>query len=249
MIAENRKAVYRYLLIYLVLWIILFEFILPVNKILPRPSIVIGSFSYLIKDYNLFANYISTVAVIYIALLAAYYAVFFVAGLPGKENRILTNFIFSLEWFSEYIPGIVLGLLLIFWFPASEYIEFIFAFFSAFIPMMIKLVRSVKLVPGEFILSSKSLGFNENFINKKVKWKFCQAEIFKSLKKIHFNLWLVLIAFEYIKGGYGIGNIFQRALAYEDMSAFFTAAILTGLTIFIGSSVLNYISDKIIFWK
>jgi len=249
MVSGNRKAIYIYLLVYLFLWIVLFEFILPVNNILPKPSIVIESFPSLTSDYQLFPNYISTVAVIYIALTAAYFLVMFISGLPEKKRNRLNNFIFSLEWFSEYVPGIVLGLLLIFWFPASEYTEFIFAFFSAFIPMMIRLQRSAFSIPDEYTSSSLSLGLSEGYINRNIRWKFSRADIFQSLKRIHFNLWLVLIAFEYIKGGYGIGNIFQRALNFTDLSAFFSALIITGLTVYLGSLAIRYISEKTIFWK
>ncbi len=249
MVKENKKAVYRYLAAYLVLWIILFEFILPVNNILPKPSIVIESFPSLVTDYQLFPNYLSSVAVIYLSLFCAYYVIFFTGRLQGKGNIIFKNFIFSLEWFSEYIPGIILGLLLIFWFPASEYIEFIFAFFYAFIPMMIKLQKAVHQVPDEYITSSHSLGLKSSYISKMVIWKFSQAEIFRSMKRIHFNLWLVLIAFEYIKGGYGIGNIFNKALIYVDLSAFFSALIITGLSVYLGNLALTYIYKKTIFWK
>jgi ABC-type nitrate/sulfonate/bicarbonate transport system permease component len=249
MAARKKKTLYKYLAFYLFLWIILFEFILPVNKIFPKPSIVIQSFPSLLSDYNLLPNYISTIAVIYIALVSAYYFVKLLGFLPGKENKLAVNFIFSLEWFSEYIPGIILGLLLIFWFPSSEYIEFIFAFLSAFFYMMIVMQKSRSFIPEEYITVSGSIDPGGKVISKMIYWKFAQAEIVSRLEKIHFNLWLVLIAFEYIKGGYGIGNVFHRALIYNDLSAFFSALIITGLTIYIGSLAIKYIQNKILFWK
>jgi len=249
MISEKKETVYLYIALYFLLWIILFEFILPVNNILPKPSIVIQSFPSLISDYNLLPNYISTIAVIYIALVTAYYTVRYLSYLPGKENKAAINFIYSLEWFSEYIPGIILGLLLIFWFPKSEYIEFIFAYLAAFFPMMIRLQNSRVKVPSEYILSARSMGFGEGYISRRILWKFSQAEILSHIQSIHLNLWLMLIAFEYIKGGYGIGNIFQRALIYNDLSAFFSAVIITGITVYIATTSLKYIKNRIIFWK
>jgi ABC-type nitrate/sulfonate/bicarbonate transport system permease component len=249
MIIGNKKTVFTYIALYFLLWIILFEFILPVNNILPKPSIVLESFPALVTDYQLFGNYISTILVIYLSLLAAYFAVKLFILLPVKENRIVTDFIASLEWFSEYIPGIVLGLLLIFWFPASEYIEFIFAFLTAFFSMLIRTKKEETRIPEEYLTASRSLALTENSIRKNIYWKFYQSALLKRMKSLHFYLWLILIAFEYIKGGYGIGNIFHRALIYEDISAFFSAAILTGLTIYLASTIITYIQNRIIFWK
>jgi ABC-type nitrate/sulfonate/bicarbonate transport system permease component len=248
MISGNKRAVYTYLIAYLILWIILFEFILPVNNILPKPSVVLVSFSALVKDYQLFQNYISTIAVIYISLIAAYYAVQLFSLLPVKENRYLTNFIASLEWFSEYIPGIILGLLLIFWFPASEYVEFIFAFLTGFFMMIISVKKAEIMIPSEYITASRSLLLDSKSIRKNITWKFLRADLMKHMRGIHFYLWLILIAFEYIKGGYGIGNIFQRALSFHDISAFFSAAIITGITIYLGSAVIKYINNRLSFW-
>jgi ABC-type nitrate/sulfonate/bicarbonate transport system permease component len=248
MIARQKKTVYKYIAFYFLLWVMLFEFVLPVNNILPKPSIVLASFPALFSDYQLLPNYISTIAVIYISLIAAYYSVKMFSFLPVKENRYVTDFIASLEWFSEYLPGIILGLLLIFWFPASEYIEFIFAFFIAFFSMMIRIQKTDFRIPEEYITASKSLALSDSLIKRKVSWKFYQADLLKHLTVIHFNLWLILIAFEYIKGGYGIGNIFHSALIFGDISAFFSAAIITGLTIYIGSTAIKYIKNRLIFW-
>jgi ABC-type nitrate/sulfonate/bicarbonate transport system permease component len=249
MVYGNKKTVYTYIASYIFLWIILFEFILPVNNILPKPSIVLLSFPDLVKNYHLLPNYISTIAVIYISLIAAYYAVRFISILPVKENRFITNFIASLEWFSEYVPGIVLALFLIFWFPASEYIEFIFAFLTAFTVMLIRVQKTEPGIPAEYIDASRSLTLSDSKIRGYIIWRFNQAALFNKMNALHFRLWLLLIAFEYIKGGYGIGNIFNQALVYNDISAFFSAAVITGLTIYVGSRIIFYIRNRIINWE
>lgn len=247
--SADKKSLYKYLAAYLFLWIILFEFILPVNKILPKPSIVIQAFPSLFADYNLLPNYISTVAVIYISMIAAYFTLKILSYIGEKENRAIINFIDSLEWFSDYIPGIVLGILLIFWFPGSEYVEFLFAYLTAFSQMILRYRKTKKNVPEEYIIASEAVGFSGKEISRRVVWKFGQAELFRRMKYVHYSLWVVLIAFEYIKGGYGIGNIFQKALLFKDLSALFSTSIIVAFTVFIGNTVILYMRNKLIFWK
>lgn len=246
---QKRNTLLFYLGGYLLLWVILFEFILPANKVLPRPSIVIQSFPSLISDYNLFPNFISTAAVVYLSLAAAYYTVRFLSYTSMFEKRRTSGFIDSLRWFSNYIPGLLWGILLLFWFPASEYIEFIFAYLAVLTNMISGLFLNPQLVPEEYSLSSRSLTAENPFYRKTIKWKFIQSFLLKKNYTLHLNIWLLLIAFEFIKGGYGMGNIFQKAVLYQDLSAFFSGLVITGLTIYIGSISLKFIENKKTFWN
>jgi len=239
----------KLLVLYFILWIVFFEFILPVNNILPKPSIVLLSFSDLWKDYNLPINFISTVTSIYISLVAAYFLVrFFISGFLRKGS-FLSEFIFSLEWFSEFVPGIVIGLLLVFWFPQSEIIEFVFAFLTAFISMLIFVQNEIKKVPEEYATSVISLGVNENKINRSVLWKAVQPSLIKHILTLHFYIWSMMLAFEFIKRGFGLGSLFRDALEFRDLSALFSIFLITGVTIYLGTAFIKYIKNKFFNWS
>ncbi len=128
MLIKKPRPVYYLVLTYLFLWIIFFEFILPVNKILPKPSIVLESFPALWNYYNLPANYLATISSIYISLFLAYLLVKFLSPHLKEKDNSITVFINSLEWFSQYLPGIIIGLLLIFWFPNFRIYRICFCF-------------------------------------------------------------------------------------------------------------------------
>ena len=83
----SRKKIYYILLAYFLLWILWFEFILPVNDILPKPSVVLLSFGALWSDYHLPMNFIATFSTIYLSLAAAYFALHFTSGFMAKENH------------------------------------------------------------------------------------------------------------------------------------------------------------------
>jgi ABC-type nitrate/sulfonate/bicarbonate transport system permease component len=249
-VKKNRfKKIYYFLLAYLILWVVLFEFILPVNNILPKPSIVIQSFGALWLDYNLPINFLSTVTVIYISLTISYFILKWVSVFLAKGSNPVSDFILSLEWFSEYIPGIIFGFLLIYWFPDSEIIEFVFAFGTAFSSLVIKFQKESGKVSKEFIDAAESLGVSGELLIKEVKWKAIQPEVMKHIFYLHFYIWTLLIVFEFIKGGYGLGSIFKSALEFNDISALFSIIVITGLTVYLGNSILKYLRNKFFFWS
>jgi ABC-type nitrate/sulfonate/bicarbonate transport system permease component len=250
MIIKNSiKPIYYLIISYFLLWIILFEFILPVNQILPKPSIVFESFPDLWSDYNLLPNYLSTLSVVYISLFLAYFFVRNLSPYLKETNNYISVFINSLEWFSEFVPGIVIGLLLIFWFPESEYIEFVFAFSTAFTSIMIKFQNESENIKDEYFISAQSLGLSDNKITKLVTWKDAQPKLMEHILNLHYYIWSMLIVFEFIKGGLGIGTIFRQALEYKDLSAIFSVFLLTGITVFLGTLGLKYIRNKFVFWS
>jgi ABC-type nitrate/sulfonate/bicarbonate transport system permease component len=243
------KKIKYFLFAYCILWILLFEFILPVNQILPKPSVVAESFPDLWKDYNLPVNFLSTVTVIFLALTAAYFCVKYLSPFLVEKNNFISLFINSLEWFSEFLPGIVIGLLLIFWFPESEFVEFIFAFATAFFSLTIRFQNESEKPDEEYILAARSLGMKEPAIVKNVIWKNAQPKLMSHLINLHFYLWSILIVFEFIKGGLGLGVIFRRALEYNDISATFSVFIITALAIYLGTLFLRMIRNKFVFWS
>jgi taurine transport system permease protein len=234
---------------YFILWMILFEFILPVNNILPKPSIVIQSFGDLWKDYNLPFGFLNTVASIYLSVLIAYLAVHFLSHFLAGRKGIVSDFIQSLNWFSKFLPGILIGLLLIYWFPNSVYIEFIFAFGTAFLSLVIFFQKRIEDLRPEYVDSAKSLGVTENRIKREIIWKALQPEVFSHIDELHLYIWSLIIAFEFIKGNSGLGNIFRLALLYRDLSALFTVFIIVGVTIFLGRRIIKYLHKKFAFWS
>lgn len=245
----SKKIIFYFLAAYFLLWIILFEFILPVNSILPKPSIVLISFSDLWNSYHLPLNYLLTIAAIYFAFAVSYFLLKLLTTVLVRSDNLLTNFIFSLKWLSDFVPGIILGIFLIFWFPESKLIEFVFSFFIVFISLVIKFKSLLKKTNHAYIDSAKSLGMNKNQIVKKIIWKASQPEIMNQIIKLNLYVWSVMIAFEFIKGNSGIGSIFRYALEFKDLSALFSISLITGITIGISFIFLRYIKRKFFFWS
>jgi ABC-type nitrate/sulfonate/bicarbonate transport system permease component len=243
------KNLYKYIISYLILWILLFEFILPSNNILPKPSVVLMSFSALWNYYRLLFNFTVTISAVYLSILLAYFLILLLSGYIVRKNHFVSEFLLSLHWFSNYIPAIVFGLFLIYWLPGSAFIEYLFAFLIALFSIIIKVNEDAAKVKNEYINSAKSLGVAESVIAKKVIWKFIQPSVIKYLIVLQFNIWSVLIAFEFIKGGYGLGRIYRLALSYNDLSALFTVSIIVGISIYLSAQLIKYFKNKFYHWS
>lgn len=245
----SKRSPLIFVLFYFIIWIILFEFILPANNILPKPSIVIQSFGALLNDYSLPYNFLNTISSVYLPIIIAYLLIHLLSYFFVSGKNLLTDLAHSFNWFSKFLPGILIGFLLVYWFPGSIIIEFVFAFITSFLSFIIFLQKIFNALPTEYINSARSLGVLEKRIRKEVIWKSLQPEIFGHIYELHLYIWSLIIAFEFIKGNYGLGNIFRQALLYKDLSAIFSMFIIVGVTVFVGKTIISYLNKKFAFWS
>ncbi len=245
---QSKKTLYILLSVF-ILWIILYEFILPVNNVLPRPSIVLLSFGALWHIYKLPQNLFNSIAVIYFSMAASYFFILVLRNILLMKNHFIKDIILSIHWFFKFVPAIILGLFFIYWLPYSFFTEFIFILTTSFLLLAVRLNEESEKINPKYAEAARSLGIDENVIQKKVIWNLTKPETGKYLLNLNFYLWSVLIAFEYIKGGYGMGNIFRIALQYRDLSTLFLTAFITGVVIYLGNLIIRYINNKFFFWS
>lgn len=248
MLKSGKYSAPYLVLLYLLLWILLFEIILPVNNILPKPSIVLQSFGDLLKKYQLSLNYLSTILAIYFPMIVAYYLCKFLFPIILQKN-VFSDIILSVEWFSRYIPGIILAMILIYWFPKSEVTKFIFAFLISFTPFMFRSKYMAENLGSEYSLALHSFGIGKNTISRKVIWKAIQPNLMTHIIKQNFYLWASVILFEYMNLGFGIGTVLRKIMQFKDLSALVMIFIIIGVSIFTSTQFFNFIKSKFYFWK
>ncbi len=245
--SSNKTALF--ILSYFILWIVLFEFILPVNNILPRPSVVLLAFAALWNSYHLLANVLTSVSAVYLSLIVAYFAVQELSRFLILRRHYLGDFIDSLHVFSKYLPGILIGFFLIYWFRGEMFADFIFAFAASFFSIVIKFEEVSRHAKSEYVDAAVSLGAGKSIVARRIVWKSSQPELIKHIYGLHLYLWSFLIVFEYISGGYGLGSVFRYALDYKDLSALFAACLITGVIIFAGTQIIKYFKNKFLHWS
>ncbi len=228
----NRKKYFQIknyspLIISLILWIILFEFIIPTNYFAPKPSVVLESFSSLWNDYNLLPNFFSTFGCIYLSLSIAIIISTFLS------NKVVH------KKFSEYLlkernKGRLIFLIFSFlilsaiWFSNFYFFKIIFASVISILILTIKNLRGMDSVNSNFIDSMKSLGFSNDVIQNKIISRLVRPSLLNYLRVYHFVLWTIIIIYEVFIDREGIGFMLKKIVEYRDLSAAFALLLILG---------------------
>ncbi|MFA5804388.1 MAG: ABC transporter permease subunit [Melioribacteraceae bacterium] len=232
----------------LFVYIVLFEFILPINKVLPKPSLLYESFLHIWSDYKLLFAFTTTTSVIYAAItfsiLFLYVrAIFFLKLFVEMPYLILSFRIF------RFVPIIFIAVLFNFWLPNNLLAELLFGFLTTAFLAMNKLYDESKKINEEYLLVARNLNLSQNDIYEKVYWKSALPALAKYYEQIHLSLWTLILIYEFIDNTHGFGFLFRTALDYKDYTTLYTTAIILSLLIWFGNSVIRFVNNKIIYWS
>jgi NitT/TauT family transport system permease protein len=231
----------------LFVYIILFEFILPLNRVLPKPSILYESLIDVWNDYNLIFAMSITTSIVYFSLLISYFISRFISILLIKIEFEFPSVIEKVKIF-QYFPAFFFAIIFIFWFEDNIVYEFVFTLLFSSIALCIVHVNEVKSIKENYLLVAKNLGLSTNQIYSKVVLKSIQPKVFASMNKIHYQVWILVMIYEFIANINGFGGVYKDALSYSDFSGLFAIALIIALLIFIGNIGINFTYKKLFFW-
>jgi NitT/TauT family transport system permease protein len=230
------------------IYIVLFEFILPTNKFLPKPFLLFDSFVHVWKDYYLLYNVAATISIAYISMILGYvsirvnYVTFF--KLIDKYPGIIE----SIRIF-VYVPVIVIIAIFYFWFEDHLLSEIIFSLLTSCIMIYNSVLENSKFMKEEYTVVAKNLGCAQSEIFDKVHWPALKPSLVQSLIGIHIRLFGLLLIFEFITDYLGLGHIIHSIIVYKDFTALFNVLIIILLFLFIGNSFLRFLKRKFFFWE
>lgn len=242
------KDILKIILVFIFVYVILFEFILPMNRILPKPSLLIDSFGSLWKDYDLFYAFGLSTTILYSALLIGYLLIQLFSSFLIKMFYALPG-LSGIFRITKYFPAFFFAVLFAYWFPKSITAEFVFVFLAVVSTLKIELYLASQKVKEEYILSGLSLGLQPEQIYKKIVWKSVQPTLFKSLIGLHFYLWSLILIYEFLAQTEGLGTIYRWILYYRDFASIFALGIFVSILIWIGKGIIVYFKNKMIFWE
>lgn len=202
----------------------------------------------LVKEYEFLRNYLLTVSTIYLSLFIAYYSVRLLFPFIIRQN-FFSDLILSFDRFFKYLPGIVSAMILIIWFPNSEYTAIIFAYLITFNSLAHISKASHESLDNSYNDMLKTFGIKESTIARKVLWKAIQPNLIEHIKYLNIYVWASVIIFELINLRAGIGKLLRQILDYNDLSALITCFIIIGSSIYISTLMLNFIKRKFFFWE
>ncbi|MEE9431085.1 MAG: ABC transporter permease subunit [Melioribacteraceae bacterium] len=228
-------------------YIILFEFILPANGILPKPSILIESVTSLFKHYNFLYAFGFTLSIIFFALLVGYFLIRIFRNTMLYFTRTFPTLISLLDT-TKYFLMILLVFIFHFWFGNNIYGELFLAIIVVLGNLKIEYFKSANEVKQEYLDAAQSLNISESK-KTNVIWKSVQPKLFSSLEFSHYSLWTLLIIYEYINGTNGIGSVFRLAIKYNDFSVVVLLILIISTSLWLSTLLLNSIRAKFFFWN
>ncbi len=209
---------------------------------------IFNSFINLWLEYDLTVNLLSSFGAVYVSILVSYFLTLFLLRFTVFPGTITAKLLKYTKSFLQYFPLILLGVFFLFIFPGSELVEYLFLILYSVIFLLIK-DSSPDKIKEEYVISAKSLGMTQDEIIRKVVIKSLQPVIFKSISKLHINLWTMLVALEFFKEGLGLGSVFKMTVDYNDLRGFLFVSLMLVLIIIIGSASIKYIHRKFYFWE
>ncbi len=234
----------RLISVLIFIYILLFEFILLPNQILPKPSILVESFISLFSDYNFGYALLHTTSIIYAIIFLLYWmyrllnpiTIKFSSLIPFKLNYTAYAVIFAPLFFS-------------FWFDLPLWGEVFYIFLVVDFQFFKTIHNSLREIKPEYILASKSLELSQKDIETKIIWNLVKPEIFKSYKQINITTWMSVILFEYFTSLDGTGSVLTSLVLYHDFSGIIAFMIIITVVILVANFVIGYLHKKFADWE
>lgn len=243
-IKENLKILFTLVFVY----VVLFEFALPPNDILPKPSLLLEAFTSLFGDYDILDKLFITASSVYAGMLLGFGLLYISRSFLYKTSGMFSKNTPGFNIF-RYIPAFFYAVLFSFWFEASIWAELVFAVIAVYFLLVKSYVSATGNVKEEYITAARSLGYSDKRISDEIIWKAVLPEIMSQLKTVHYYIWTGIIVYEFVGNNNGIGFIYNSIIEYKDLSALLGLAILLSILVLIGVIVLNSVSKKIINWE
>jgi len=238
-------------LVVILIYLLLFEFIFPSNRIFPSVSVIWLSTVELFDKYNFLLNLISTLSAVYASVFINYLLTkisfpYFQKYQSDKASNSSDNNILS---FLTFIPFFLISIIVVLWLSDFILTKYIIATLVFFPLTLNELLTQKGNDSSEYFDFYKSLGLKEITITNKILFKLKEPEYFYTQLKNHSLIWSVVLIVEFLQRQEGIGNILRIAFKYQDISITFTITIIISLTIYFLHFVFRKLYNKIYFWN
>lgn len=245
---QERKFLAKFIFVLIFVYVCLFEFILNVNRILPKPSLLLESFISIWKDYDLFFALIITTSAIYLSIIAGYLILYLLKNFLCRINYTFPSILYASKTF-KYFPAFFYAVLFEYWFQGSYFAEFFFAILAITAMLASSYFEQIKNVKENYLHFAAGLKLPEKTIFSKIIWNSVRPSILISLRRFNFYMWVLILLFEFIANVEGLGRVYNQMLAYKDLSGIIALALIMAVIIYLTNKVMHYIYVKMIHWK
>jgi len=234
------------------IYLILFEFIFPHNKIFPSASVIFLSIDELLSTHNFTINIISTSAAVYTSVFVNYVLmkILFAYLFDYNSDTVISCTLKTISYFIFLVPFVLISLLFVLWFPDFLLNKYIVAVISVFSISFIEINDACKKITTSANLDFyKSIGLKESVIKNKILFKYTEPQLFDIQLRYHPLIWSVVLIVEYFQQKEGVGNILNTVLKFHDVSLAFTLTLILFAIVFLLQALLLKLYNRIYFWE
>ena len=231
---------------FVLIYVVLFQFILPFNSLFPAPSIMFYAIGDLFTKYN-FASALgfTTLAVIFIPIGG--FACFYLTKAPFMKLFLKYDFRW-LENAFRFFPYMFFIFILAIWTGDSFWGEVIALMLFAGLEQKSAMAKTIRVVPSHFSLFAKSAGLSDYQIYDKIYGKLMLPYTIEKIGNLFLIGWVYAFVYEMVSGNYGVGNIILQTIKYGDSSAFFLIILIMIIVIYLFGLFFKFIQYKVVKW-
>lgn len=190
----------------------------------------------ILQDYFIVQNLAFTSTVVYSALAILYLVLYVILH---YTQTIINGLILVVEKLSfvKYLPVLVLAIILNLLFPGQIWAEFVFAFLFSFIMVLIQINKTKSRTNLEYYRFANDLSINYESAKEKLYF----SSLFRKIKNIHYEVWLLVLVYEFINGQDGLGGVLKKGFIFDDLYAVLVTGLIIGLLIWVIDYALSFL--------
>ncbi|MFW5894683.1 MAG: ABC transporter permease [Bacillota bacterium] len=248
---------YRTFIVWAVIILLWFIFTLPafdfVNpRLFPSPYRVLLAFVDVIRNGYSQISFLSHLSASFGRLFLSIFIAILLAvpiGLISGYIRKVEVVISSIVEFVRPLPPLAYYMLLILWLGIGNTSKVVLLFIAAFSPIFIACVQAVKQVRKNYILQAKTLGASNLQLFTNVVLPSALPNIFTGIRTATGVAYTTLVSAEIIAASSGVGWMILDASNYLKSDIIFVGIIVIGLSAVLLDKFLQYMENKVVFWK
>ncbi len=190
----------------------------------------------ILQDYFIVQNLAFTSTVVYSALALLYVILYVILHYtPSIINCLIT--ISERLSFIKYLPVLVLAIILNLLFPGQIWAEFAFAFLFSFVLVIIQINKTKSRTNPEYSKFAEDLSINYEVVKEKLYF----SNLFRKIKNIHYEVWLLVLVYEFINGQDGLGGVLKKGFIFDDLYAVLVTGLIIGLLIWVVDFLVSFL--------
>ncbi len=190
----------------------------------------------ILQDYFIVQNLAFTSTVVYSALALLYVILYVILHYtPSIINCLI--FISEKLSFIKYLPVLVLAIILNLLFPGQIWAEFAFAFLFSFVLVIIQINKTKSRTNPEYSKFAEDLSINYEVVKEKLYF----SNLFRKIKNIHYEVWLLVLVYEFINGQDGLGGVLKKGFIFDDLYAVLVTGLIIGLLIWVVDFLVSFL--------